>query len=407
MAELIKPRNTFVEPGEGQMSGYGEWGAPKTPYDRYMEWEGLPVHRDVGVYNAAELPLADWDRLGGRGTFIQCEGTENLWGMYVIEVPPGGALKPQNCLFEQVFFVLEGRGSTEVWQNDESKKQRFEWNKGSLFAIPLNARHRLINATRERAVVLVGTLAPGIINVLQNWEFVFSCEHAFLDQFNDESEYFQPKEDLEPDPIRGLAMRRSNLIPDIVNLDLPRDNRRSPGYRRIEPHMAGDNFYMWLAQHGTGRYSKAHAHESGAVLICVSGQGYTFTWPSKYGTTPWKDGHGDKVRRQDYVPGGMVSAAPMDGDWYHQHFGVGPQPLRLTAWFGMSDKRRRGARPGVVKRDEGSISLKDGGAAIDYRDEDPYVREEFLRMQAKHGGESDMTDEVYDATFDFVGRPKE
>jgi hypothetical protein len=37
------------------------------------------------------------------------------------------------------------------------------------------------------------------------------------------------------------------------------------------------------------------------------------------GPTPWKDGHADKVLRQDYEPVGMVSAAPMSGDWFHQH----------------------------------------------------------------------------------------
>jgi mannose-6-phosphate isomerase-like protein (cupin superfamily) len=397
---------SWQEPGEGQKSGWGDWEAPPTPYDRFMEGEGIPVHRDIGVRTVKEMPLENWERLGGRGSFIQCEGTEGLWGMFVVEVPAGGELKPQQCLYEQVFFVVAGRGSTEVWQRDESRKKVFEWSSGSLFAVPINARHRIVNATREPALLLVGTLAPNIMNVVQDYEFVFNCDYAFTKQFDESDDYFQPRDEIEPDLIRGLAMRRTNLMPDIVECELPRDNRRSPGYRRMEPHMGGDNFYMWIGQHGTGRYSKAHKHASGAVLICIAGQGYTLTWPSKYGTQPWANGHGDKVKRQDYVPGGMVSAAPMDGDWFHQHFGVGNQPLRLTAWFGMSDKRRRGPRPGTVKRDEGSIPLAEGGNAIEYRDEDPYIREEFERMQKEAGGHSDMTEDVYNATFEFVGRGK-
>ena len=55
--------------------------------------------------------------------------------------------------------------------------------------------------------------------------------------------------------------------PDIIDCELPLDNRRSPGYRRIEPHMAGNRFYLWLGQHETGRYSKAHYHGSAAVLV--------------------------------------------------------------------------------------------------------------------------------------------
>ena len=59
-------------------------------------------------------------------------------------------------------------------------------------------------------------------------------------------------------------MKKTNLLPDIVNCELPLDNRRSPGYRRMEPSMAGNRFYMWIGQHETGRYSKAHAHASAA-----------------------------------------------------------------------------------------------------------------------------------------------
>jgi hypothetical protein len=104
-------------------------------------------------------------------------------------------------------------------------------------------------------------------------------------------------------------MRRTNLIPDIVNCELPLDNRRSPGYRRIEPAMGGNRFYLWIGQHETGRYSKAHKHASAAVLVCIKGKGYTYTWPEALGVTPWQDGRGDKVLRQDYEPVGLVSAS--------------------------------------------------------------------------------------------------
>ena len=46
------------------------------------------------------------------------------------------------------------------------------------------------------------------------------------------------------------------------------------------------------------------------------------------GTQPWSNGLGDKVIRQDYEPVGLVAAAPMSGDWFHQHFGISKEPLR-------------------------------------------------------------------------------
>ena len=44
-------------------------GAPM-PYDRFMEREGVPVYRGIGVRRVQDLPLAPWKRLGGRGSFI-------------------------------------------------------------------------------------------------------------------------------------------------------------------------------------------------------------------------------------------------------------------------------------------------------------------------------------------------
>ena len=78
-------------------------------------------------------------------------------------------------------------------------------------------------------------------------------------------------------------MRRTNFIPDVVHCDLPLDNRRSLGWRRVEPFMTGNCFYFWIGQHENGRYSKAHAHTSAAVLICIKGKGYTYTWPEECG----------------------------------------------------------------------------------------------------------------------------
>ena len=58
--------------------------------------------------------------------------------------------------------------------------------------------------------------------------------------------------------------------------------------------MGGNRFYLWIGQHETGRYSKAHKHASAAVLICVKGKGYTYTWPETLGLTPWQDGKAEQ-----------------------------------------------------------------------------------------------------------------
>ncbi|WP_410969477.1 hypothetical protein, partial [Salmonella sp. SAL04284] len=71
--------------------------------------------------------------------------------------------------------------------------------------------------------------------------------------------------------------------------------------------------------------------------------------------------------RQDYEPVGLVSAAPMSGDWFHQHFGISNEPLRFTAWFGPNnhDAMRPGV-PGEQMADIWAMDVDKGGKAIPY-----------------------------------------
>jgi hypothetical protein len=141
--------------------------------------------------------------------------------------------------------------------------------------------------------------------------------------------------------------------------------------------MTNNQFYFWIGQHEQGRYSKAHAHTSAAVLICVKGAGYTYSWPERLGVTPWKDGHADQVKRVDYEPVGMVSAAPGGARWYHQHFAASKDPFRLTAWFGPHNPGRDPGAPGEKAIDYTGMDIPEGGTAIPYWMEDPYLRKEY------------------------------
>ncbi len=391
------------EPSGGNRAGFGKFGQPPSDYDRFMERDGVPCYRGLGLGSVKDLELVDWPRLGGRGHYIQLHGTEGKWGCYVVEVPAAGALAPEKHLYEEIFLVVEGRGSTEVWSEKGARKHTFEWQKGSLFSVPVNSHHRLVNATNKPALLLAGTTAPNVINLVGNVDFVFNAPYDFSDRYSDSPNFYRPSDDIEPDPIRGLAMRRTNLVPDVVNCELPLDNRRSPGYRRVEPFMTGNKFYLWLGQHETGRYSKGHAHTSAAVLIGLRGKGYTYTWPEELGVTPWRDGHGDQVQRIDYGQFGMVSAAPGGARWYHQHFNTSGEPFRLSAWFGPNHPSLvTGLRPGAKQIDYTAMDIHEGGTSIPYWMEDPFLREEFERTIARNGGTSRMDPALYEKPAGFA-----
>ncbi len=391
--------NEWREPEGYNRAGHGRWRRPPAPYDTFMESEGIPIHRGIGVRRVQDLELGRWRRLGGRGAYIQLFGTEGIWGMYVVEVPPAGALEPERHLYEEVIFVVAGRGAAEVWTAGGGPREIFEWQPGSLFTIPLNTHHRLINAMPSQpALLLVGTTAPPVLNLFGNPEFVFNCPFEFRDRYEAGGGFFRPRmEKIEPDPHRGLAMVRTNIVPDAVSQPLPLDNRRSPGFRRLEPYLDHNVFYLWLGEHQSGRYSKAHAHESAAVLICLRGKGYTYTWPREIGTRPWETGQTDRVVRQDYEPVGMVSAAPMGGQWFHQHFGIGREPLRLMAWFGPFGRGtgREPGRPGEQVLDKNAMHLDEGGSAIPYWEEDPYIRREYEAALRREGVDLRMDEAFY------------
>ena len=388
--------NHWHEPAGHRRAGWGTFQKQPTPYDAFMESEGIPVFRGLGLRRVQDLELHPWKRTGGRGHYIQLYGTETKWGCYVIEVPPGGALHPEKHMFEKIMFVVEGRGTTEVWLEGSERKHIFEWQPGSLFSIPMNATHRLVNATSGGALLLAGTTAPVVLNALNNIDSVFDNGFVFKDRFSPEEDFYKPKDDISPDPVRGLARRTTNIIPDAVNCELPLDNRRSPGYRRVEPFMTNNTFYFWIGQHENGRYSKAHAHGSAAVLICLKGKGYTYTWPEKLGVTPWKDGHGDQVQRLDYEPGGMVTAAPGGARWFHQHFSVSKDPFRLSAWFGPHNPGRDPGAPGEKHTDYTAMEIQEGGTAIPYWMEDPYLRAEYEQTLKTNGVENRMDPKWYE-----------
>src|SRR6476620_7491753 len=136
-----------------------------TPYDRWIGSQGVDVVRGFFVEDLYTIPLKPWDRMGGTGVYIMLDGTGYLDDAYVVGIPPGKNLKPQRHIYEALYYVLDGRGATTVWQSNGAK-QSFEWQTGSLFAIPLNASYQHFNGQGDReARLLAVTTAPLVFNL--------------------------------------------------------------------------------------------------------------------------------------------------------------------------------------------------------------------------------------------------
>ena len=393
----------FEEPaGEDQPAGYRTYKRAVSPYERFLEEEGIPIFRGIGVYDTRQMEMGPWKRLGGRGTYLYLDGLADVKGMFVQEVPAGGASNATKHMYDEFFLVIEGRGTTEVWREGSTKKQTFEWQPGTLFMAPLNAWHRHVNATSAPALLLASNNAPPVFNIYQSQQFIFDNPYDASLRLTDAEDFFKPQAELERDEVRGRAAIRSNVFPDIITCELPLDNQRAPGFRRIQPYFNGfirdAGTGGFVAQYPSGRYSKAHYHQSGAVLVCLRGKGYSYNWRIEHSPTPWANGHGEEVKIQEYIPGGLVAAAPGGGNWFHQHFSAGAEPLRIINYWG-GPSGRWGQADDESGSDEvraGNIyGINEGGRSIHYWMEDPHIRNYYAGRLRKEDVKFDMAESLY------------
>jgi oxalate decarboxylase/phosphoglucose isomerase-like protein (cupin superfamily) len=343
----------------------------ETPYTRWVAKEGLDIISALYVRNLHTVELKPWARRGGRGVFINHDASRTSNDCYVCEVPAGGKLTPQRQLFEEMILVLDGRGSTSVW-NDAGQKVTFEWQTGSLFAIPLNAWHQHFNGSgHEPARFVAVTNCPPVLNLYEDEEFVFNTPYDFKNRFSGEPDYFANRGEQ-----KGLLLQ-TNFVADAVNLPLIAAKERGAGGGHIRFNMARGSMNSHISQFPVGTYKKAHRHGPGAHVIILSGEGYSLMWPE-----------GEEPRRYEWEAGSLIVPPNL---WYHQHFNTGTTPARYLA-FKHEVVSIRNAQ-GVPKA---WISQRIGGDQIDYADEKPVVRTLFAEALAKHGLESKM-DPVYEA----------
>jgi mannose-6-phosphate isomerase-like protein (cupin superfamily) len=315
-----------------------------TPYLRWVRGEGLDIISANYVPSLRTVELKPWARRGGNAVFINHEASRTSNDCYVCEIPPGKSLAPMRHLFEEMIFVLDGRGSTTVW-NTAGKRITFEWKAGALFGIPLNCWHQHFNGSGQSPVRFVAvTNAPPVINLYEDLDFVFGTDFDFKHRFNGEPDYFAAK------PASDGLRLETNFIPDGVNVPVADTSERGSGSRMVRFNLARGAIPGHISQFSVGTYKKAHAHGPGAHV----------------------------------QPGTLIVPPNM---WLHQHFNTGPTPARYLAFKLGSQRNAQGVMMCW-------ISKRLGGDQLDYADESPRVRDMFAEALARHGLKPRM-DEVY------------
>src|SRR4030095_9912834 len=84
----------------------------KTPYEVWQETEGVPVYKGLVIDDLTTVELGAWKRHATAGAFITLLVAGRSCDSYVCEIPAQGQTLSERYLFEELIYVVKGRGAT-------------------------------------------------------------------------------------------------------------------------------------------------------------------------------------------------------------------------------------------------------------------------------------------------------
>ena len=344
--------------------------------DPYLDWvkrEAIPVVEDFGVH-LPDVATAPWPRLGVNGAAVHLRGRGDFVSMFVLELAPGKATSPQRHLYEEVVYVLAGRGSTTVERGDGTSHS-FEWGPRSLFALPLNMPYQHFNGSgSSRALLASTTNLPAVLNLFHKEEFVFDNPFRFPERLGQPNDFGGQGRFIAVRP--GQHMWETNFVPDLGAIELKSWDERGKGSKNIMFILADGTMHAHLSEMQPGSYKKAHRHGPDFHVMCVRGEGYSLLWYE-----------GDADLRQVRWKEGTVFAPPER--MFHQHFNTGGYPARYLATacgslrYPFTESKRRALMGSGEGQGAVATSVKLGGDQIEFEDQSPRIHALYLDELAR------------------------
>jgi len=345
---------------------FDEWYV-KSSYQNFVRQEGVPLYEGSALEDLGSLTLADWERRGGKAAYTRL-GDQEFYNLQIVEIPPGGELKPERHMYDSVMYVMKGRGATTLWQEGEPRTT-VEWEEGALLAVPLNAWHQEFNSSgNEPCRILFGTNMAHVINLYGNLDFVFNNPFVFTDRYAHSMQSFFSDKGQQ----WNLRLYETNFIPDIRKFSLDPYPERGNRTSIMRLAMSNTSIGMHIMSVSEGTYVTAHRHEARAHVIVVEGYGYELLFmPNE-----------EKQRRR--VPTNPYAVVAPRHNEYHQHFNTGKGEYRMLAFRGSGLRQGGGRRydPARTAQDKNPYDLS---FKIPYQKEDPAIREEYYKELEKNG----------------------
>jgi gentisate 1,2-dioxygenase len=351
---------------------FDEWWVG-SHYRRFVKSEGVPLYEGSALENLATLPLADWERRGGKAAYTRMGDHESV-NLQIVEIPPRGELKPERHMYESVMYVMSGSGATTIWQEGEPRRT-IEWEEGALLAIPLNAWHQEFNSSSDKPCrIFFGTNLAQVINLYHNTDFIFNNPFVFKDRysFSSEDDYTEKAKHW------NLRLFETNFIPDIRTFPLDPWTERGTNTSIMRLSMGKSGSLIHILEAGVGTYVTAHRHGPGAHVIIIGGEGYEYLF------MPGGEKNPEMRQKVPVKPYSVVSPRLNE---YHQHFNTGNTPFRQLAFKGWGQVTSIVTSRGEY--DPRGASRSDNPNAysfkLRYDQEDPAIREEYYRELEKNG----------------------
>jgi len=100
-----------------------------TTHRRWIESQGIPILSEFSVPNLKEIKVGPWERLGASGAYVIFNAIDDILDAYILELDGGGTVKPERHMYEEIVYVLSGRGAATIW-NEGGPKRTFECMRG-------------------------------------------------------------------------------------------------------------------------------------------------------------------------------------------------------------------------------------------------------------------------------------
>ncbi len=342
-------------------------------FEPYLDWcakEGLPVVEEFCV-DLHAVETRPWARAGVDGAFVHMKGRGDFISIFLYDLAPGARTEPLQHLYEALFVVVEGTGSTAVELADGTSHS-FEWGPNSVFAIPLNARYRIFNGSgTERARLAATNNLCLVMNLIHDEGFIFDNPWRFPAREGGDPSAWDGGGKYVPSS-RGRQMWETNFVPDMTAFPLRPFDSRGAGSTNIQFCLADGNIHAHCSEMTVGTYKKGHRHPPDYHVYLLSGQGYSLFW---------HDDDADVIRF-DWKHGSVF--APTDMIW-HQHFNTSAEPARYLATAMGSTRYPFTTEKKTAKLGVDVSSKQAGGYQIEYEDQHPRVHRMFLDELAKNG----------------------